>query len=210
MNGSVSATPLRINSARPASVADTSRGGSFASGGIRSVTRVITPCPVCGRIRHRGTTIATLFATHVVRGPGCWVWMGARTAKGYGTVHEDGRSRYAHRLAWEEVNGPIPDGLQACHHCDNPPCVRPDHLFLGTPADNTHDMMAKGRARGGRAVGAPHPTTKLTPASVREIRRRRDSGESVWSLAREFDVDRHVISRVALRRIWTHVPEEIR
>ncbi len=78
----------------------------------------------------------------------CWTWTGRRNAGGYGVLRIRGRSSkilFAHRLAWELTNGPIPDGLFVCHHCDNPPCCNPEHLFVGTPKDNCHDMMAKGR-----------------------------------------------------------------
>lgn len=72
-------------------------------------------------------------------------WTGA-TLKGYGQIGDGRCLRYTHRVAWELVNGPIPDGMHVCHHCDNPPCCNVDHLFLGTDADNNADMIAKGRA----------------------------------------------------------------
>ncbi len=100
------------------------------------------------------------FWAFVVKGPGCWTWTGA-TSAGYGRIRE-GRAgtRYigAHRVSWELANGPIPDGLFVCHKCDNPPCVRPDHLFLGTAADNVADMIAKGRGRKPARVGG-YPQT---------------------------------------------------
>lgn len=74
----------------------------------------------------------------------CWEWPGGVNNKGYGVTKRNGEN-YAHRAAWVQVNGPIPDGLDACHHCDNPPCFRPRHLFLGTQADNMQDMARKGR-----------------------------------------------------------------
>lgn len=80
---------------------------------------------------------------------GCREWAGGRNTFGYGIVASNGRPR-AHRLAWELTFGPIPEGLFVCHHCDNPPCCEPLHLFLGTQKDNVQDAVAKGRMRNGR------------------------------------------------------------
>lgn len=80
---------------------------------------------------------------------GCWEWKRATNSMGYGVLTVNYRTAYAHRLAWEMENGPIPDGALVLHRCDNPRCVRPDHLFLGTHADNMADMTAKGRHRYG-------------------------------------------------------------
>ena len=78
----------------------------------------------------------------------CWLWQSTTNANGYGliAVGRKGEGQLlAHRVAWELTYGNIPEGMLVCHHCDNPRCVRPEHLFLGTHADNTHDMMLKGR-----------------------------------------------------------------
>src|SRR6478609_2944250 len=93
------------------------------------------------------------FEAAIERGDGCWEWRGARTAAGYGEIHKGGKQRLAHGLSYERFVGPIPPGNVICHRCDNPGCVRPDHLFAGTQADNMVDMYAKGR---GWLSTAPH------------------------------------------------------
>ncbi len=82
---------------------------------------------------------------HVAKGDGCWEWQAQRDKDGYGRIERVGRVFRAHRAAYELAYGPIPDGLQVCHTCDNPPCIRPDHLFLGTSRDNWQDSIDKGR-----------------------------------------------------------------
>ena len=85
------------------------------------------------------------FWKRVVMGTGCWEWAGKRTSLGYGRLKVGPRYWYAHRRAWVLAKGPIPSGMRVCHRCDNPSCVRPDHLWLGTQTDNVRDMMTKGR-----------------------------------------------------------------
>jgi hypothetical protein len=89
-------------------------------------------------------TVEERFWAKVRKGDGCWEWNAAKRL-GYGKFAYEGKVIDAHRLSWLLHFGPIPEGMLICHRCDNPPCVRPDHLFLGTRADNTHDMDAKGR-----------------------------------------------------------------
>jgi hypothetical protein len=102
-------------------------------------------------------TLAERFERRTVRGPGCWSWAGA-TRNGYGVLGRGGRAEglvYAHRLSWELQHGPIPEGGCVLHRCDNPPCTNPDHLWLGTKADNNRDMAAKGRHVGTRGMKLP-------------------------------------------------------
>lgn len=112
------------------------------------------------------------FWTYVDKTGDCWEWTGGKARNGYGSFNcDDGKSRCAHRLAWEKVFGSIPNGLHVLHRCDNPPCCNPAHLFLGTPKDNMHDCIKKGRHR-----APPHPSgelcpaSKLTPDQVKNIR----------------------------------------
>jgi hypothetical protein len=80
----------------------------------------------------------------------CWPWSMYTDPSGYGRVRDGDVSEYTHRVAWEFTNGPIPRGMYICHHCDNPPCCNPAHLFMGTPADNARDRDAKGRSHAQR------------------------------------------------------------
>jgi hypothetical protein len=133
------------------------------------------------------------FWARVLKSEGCWLWKGAHPGK-YGQL--DGRG--AHVVSWELHFGPVPDGMHVCHKCDNPPCVRPDHLFLGTPLDNMTDKIAKGRdVRGVDVV-----TAKLTPLQVLEIRRRYDAGETQVQLAEAFGIGQPHISVLVRGMAW--------
>lgn len=113
------------------------------------------------------------FWRYVNKQDNCWLWLGSRYSNGYGRLLYDKAQILAHRVAWELTNGLIPNGLFVCHHCDNKLCVRLDHLFLGTPKDNTADMVNKGRHYKhpkGQLAGENNPNSKLTNVDVIAIR----------------------------------------
>jgi len=145
----------------------------------------------------------------------CWVWTASRRAKGYGAfVWSDEQGRVvqgrAHRFSWELHRGPIPVAICVLHRCDNPRCVNPDHLFLGTKADNNRDMAEKGRhVPGGTLCGAGkyqrgenHHNARLTRSRVEEIREARRQGESFGSIARRFGISIGHAYRVATGEAW--------
>ena len=102
-----------------------------------------------GHVQRLPHDVDKRFWSRIQKTDGCWNWTGALNTHGYGHMRVNSRQTPMHRLSWEKANGPIPDGLSVLHKCDNRRCVRPDHLFLGTQADNMQDKIAKGRHRGG-------------------------------------------------------------
>ncbi len=123
----------------------------------------------------------------------CIIFPGYKTSRGYGWKRLQGKRWYAHRLAWFKAHGPIPAGMFVCHRCDNPSCVNVTHLFLGTPMENTADMMSKGRYKNG------YCGTTLSTNSVLEIRRMRSGGATYRSLADQFGVKHAAIRRACVR-----------
>lgn len=149
---------------------------------------------------------------------GCWLWSAGCTGTGYGALTFKGKFIQAHRLAWEILRTPIPvvgsyHGICVLHRCDTPPCVNPDHLFLGTVADNNSDRSAKGRSsnlsgpghpnfgREGRG-GETNPASKLTLGSVREIKARLASGEKQDDIAAAYGVKQPTISNIKTGATW--------
>lgn len=153
-------------------------------------------------------TFPERFWAKVKKTDGCWLWTAARLPKGYGQI---GRRRKlpisAHKASWILHFGPIPKGLSVLHVCNTPGCVRPDHLVLGTQADNQRHMVLCGRS----TKGEINPNSKLTDAQVLEIRRCYIRGKprvikgNSFELSKEFGVSQGSILRVARGELWKHV-----
>lgn len=152
-----------------------------------------------------------LFWGKVQKTDKCWLWTGEHSTVGYGffSVWRNNKRTArlgAHRVSWELHNGPIPDGLCVMHKCDVPLCVRPDHLTLGTQAENLLDARTKGRMKGPPPqVGTKNCKAKLSEANVLEIRHRVYGGEKQRTLANEFGVSQYAISAIKLRKVWRHI-----
>lgn len=140
---------------------------------------------------------------------GCWLWQLAPGSDGYGRLKVAGKYRRAHRLSYKQHVGPIPNGLLVCHHCDVRLCVNPDHLFLGTVADNAADMVAKGRGRRASGAQPQTPNAKLTPAKVRALRSRAAGGllTTITAEAQSLGVNRCTVSDVLNGRRWGWLPQ---
>lgn len=177
--------------------------------------------------RRRFRSIHDRFWAKVQKTETCWLWAGTLLGgSGYGQIQVNGRKRTVHQVAWELANGEsIPEGMVVCHRCDvNYPlgdltwrrCVRPDHLFLGTPSDNMQDALAKGRFPVGdrqwthqhpeRVLrGEQHGCAKLTEDDVRQIRTALARHENRNLLADQYEVSRATIAAIAVGRLWKHV-----
>lgn len=176
-----------------------------------------------GHKRDAGLTVMSMVEA---TDSGCWDWLGQRSQEGYGRLGEV----FAHRLAYEAFRGPIPPGMYVCHTCDNPPCCNPDHLFIGTNADNVRDSMSKGRwpASSGRhwahlrpelaprgerhgsrthpdrvARGERHGHARLTEAQVRLIRT--PGSGSAEELAARFGVTKNAVYMARNGTTWKAV-----
>ncbi len=160
--------------------------------------------PACGcaaRTGHPRVAVSERFWAKVDKTGECWEWKGYRTSDGYGRFMLGGKSRHAPRVAYELAFSPLPEGTLVCHRCDNPGCVRPEHLFEGTQQDNMRDMASKGR--GARLGGARNPRAKLDWAQVGQIRERYAQGGITQSaLARLYGVSAAAIRFIVTGRTW--------
>lgn len=131
---------------------------------------------------------------------GCWLWMGATKSNGYGNYSESGqhgKTLIAHRVAWTLTHGPIEPDVMVLHKCDVRACVNPRHLFAGEAADNTADMIAKGRAR--------PPRHKLTDERVSELKADVRDGLSMTKAGKKHGVSTEMVSRIMACKAWAHV-----
>src|SRR5580704_14675805 len=173
-----------------------------------------------GRMRRHGTlegipaydngrpTIADRFWSRVVKGDGCWLWIGAKNSMGYGQLRDKGRILFAHRFSYETSVGAIPPGLEVCHSCDVPTCVRPDHLFAGTHVDNMRDAASKGLMAGnGGLRGETIGNAKLTEEMIVAMRASREPAKVT---ADRFGVSLSTVYRARTGRTWSHVPAKPR
>ena len=132
---------------------------------------------------------------------GCWTWLGATDAKGYGSMGISGQTWAAHRLSYALHNSDLPPDAFICHHCDNPPCVNPAHIYAGTPADNVRDMVSRGRnvAHGGELCGK----SRLTTATVQSVRADYATGTfRQVDLRDKYGISQPHISSIVRREVW--------
>jgi len=142
----------------------------------------------------------------------CWEWLAGRNHKNYGNFYVSiGNSKdkhwIAHRMAWKLTYGEIPKGLHICHHCDNPPCVNPNHLWIGTNKDNILDASRKGRLVR-KIRGEDHHKSKLTEKEVIEIKHiRKETGLSFIKIGKMFNVHPTTIGYIMRGRTWSHIKD---
>jgi hypothetical protein len=134
----------------------------------------------------------------IPRENGCWEWTDYKDKDGYGNIRIDGKNKKAHRVSYETFVGYIPEGMCICHTCDNPPCINPSHLFIGTFDDNNKDRDKKGRGIHGEKVH----TAKLTLEEVNEIKVSKANGDSYRKLAKKFNVSPGNIWYIVKGKSW--------
>lgn len=141
-----------------------------------------------------------LWGRAAAKANGCIVFTGSKHTGGHGQIHYNGKNRTAHSVAWELENGPIPDGLQLNHHCDNPPCINTDHLYLGTQQQNMADMNQRGR----NVLGSQTGTAKLTELDALAIFKAPGTHKDI---ARMYGVCRQTVGLIKNRVNWAWLTE---
>lgn len=137
---------------------------------------------------------------HINREGECWLWTGPKDKNGYGLTRVDGVTARVPRVAYKQYFGEIPMGLHVLHTCDQPSCIRPEHLRLGTHKQNMADMVAKGRAH--RPLGELNGRAKLTEEKVSEVRKRLEAGVKPDTVAAQLNIPRGTVHHIAAGRTW--------
>jgi hypothetical protein len=152
--------------------------------------------------------LQAFFEKVVVCESSCHEFMGGRNPEGYGNFWDEGKCKKAHRFAWEAFFGPIPEGVLVRHTCDNPPCCNPDHLVLGSDADNSQDKVDRGRMA--PTHGAYNPAAILTENLAREvIAYSRHTTWTLQAIADKFKISKSHVSNIKDGRTWRHLYQEI-
>jgi hypothetical protein len=155
------------------------------------------------QVQRHGLTLMERWEGNVAKSDGCWLWVGQRDPNGYGRMMVAAKPELAHRLSWKLLRGDITSKQHVLHRCDNPPCVRPEHLFLGDQVSNNADKMAKKRHRFGVSRGEAHGGAILTADQVREIRA--SVGPS-RIIGEQFAISGRQVREIRARTAWRHIP----
>ena len=150
------------------------------------------------------------FSNNADVGEDCWIWKGPLNSKGYGSLSVNGKVVGSHRFSWELHNGKIIERMVVCHHCDNPSCVNPDHLFIGSQSVNLRDSAEKGRFLSEKRMrnnirGEHHPRAKLNADQVRQIRIDRAAKVPGPAIAARYGVSFGLVYAIERRDVWKHV-----
>lgn len=153
-------------------------------------------------IKAGNRSLADTFWRYVEKTDGCWLWKGAIGTTGYGVLRYCNKTLYAHRVSYQLAHGIEPTKF-ILHSCDNPPCVNPNHLREGTPADNRRDAVIRGRVR----LGSKHPLARLDEVAARDIYHSLHNGASVTELGRKYGVSPGTISAIKSGKTWRHITD---
>jgi hypothetical protein len=149
-------------------------------------------------------SIESQLQKHIKSSNGCWIFTGCLDRDGYG-VFGHGRNKQvrAHRMSYEFYVGSIPNGALVCHACDNPSCINPKHLFLGSAKDNTQDMIKKGRKAS--CKGSSHPLAKIDESDALWIKQQRQLSRSLKDIAKDLNISFQTVSSICKGTTWKHI-----